>query len=89
MFYLSIDFIFNWYLTPTLYDEKYFILVYANIFNIGINNLKLVYSQFGILIAKWVVFTQKFIIKSGSKIPIENKTDWKVKQEFFSPFMKN
>ena len=42
LFYLSIDIIFNWYLTPTLYDEKYFVLVYAKIFNIGINNLKLV-----------------------------------------------
>ena len=40
--HVSIGFIFNWYLTPTLYDEKYFILVYVNIFNIGINNLKLV-----------------------------------------------
>ena len=34
--------LFNWYLTPTLYDEKYFALVYAYIFNIGINNFKLV-----------------------------------------------
>ena len=41
MFYLLIDFIFNWYLTPILYDEKYFVLVYANIFNIDIKSFVL------------------------------------------------
>ena len=27
LFYLSIGFIFNWYLTPTPYDEKYFVVI--------------------------------------------------------------
>ena len=60
MFYLSIDFIFNWYLTPTLYDEKCFILVYANIFNIGINNLKLIlFSIWYLYCIMVLVFIQK------------------------------
>ena len=60
MFYISIGFIFNWYLTPILYDEKYFVLVYANIFNIGINNIKLVLFSIWYLYCKISVFLKKY-----------------------------
>ena len=54
-------FYFQLVLTPILYDEKYFILVYANIFNMGINNLKLVlFSVWYPYCIMVLMFTQKF-----------------------------
>ena len=41
-FIFQLVLLFNRYRTPTLYDEKYFALIYVYIFNIGINNFKLV-----------------------------------------------
>ena len=48
--------LFNWGLTPSLYDEKYFALVYAYIFNIVINNFKLV------LFSNWYPYCKMNIV---------------------------